>query len=493
MLSWGLESAVSFAPGSQPTGGVLGNPAIVADVAGNIYFANIAQGTNPTAGSLATYNVAIGSTTPSGTLRWYQTFPELIVGGQTQTQINLVIGTQNDLYVSFTTPGSTPNNFNMTIPPIFCACYNPGSLDIVVARLTYTNTSASVVWVLQNARINSCSNDYSSALAIDPVTGLLYVALETHGTPNCSLPIGMPNILLSCFTLSGTQLWLETQTTINGPGQNRAPSLAADSQGGVYLAYTITQPIQGGYPFIQQQVEMVKFQTTLTPSNTLLSYGRQWVLSDTTQGAIYTANGASSEPCVTQQNNQIFLCILTSGSVDSRVPSGSLHDVVVCSITPQGEAVWLDQGLNNVQPLYQDAAQPYITTDTEGDVIVSFQAYTQTPQAGDQMLFVYSLSAKNGVTTLVLPVALTGSSSAAFPSAPAGSYSRLFVAASNNTHFTMALGTRIPLQNQTLTSNTFDLALINYTLYTAYPNITPFQFMTTNKQICSCGARCTCS
>ena len=486
LFTWGLESSISFS-----LQGLFGNPAIVTDSSQTTLFAGMNQGTNPTAGTLTTYNLVVGAVSPAGVLLWYQTFPELIVYGQNQSQISLAIGKQNDLYVSFTTPGSTQNNYNMASVPIFCPCYNRGFLDVVLARINYTNSGAQVAWVVQNARINTCSDDYSSSIAVDTTTGLLYVALETHGTINCSVPVGMPNLLLSCFTLNGSQLWVETQTNINSAGANTNPVVAADNQGGVYLAFQTTQTLDGGYPITNQQVEMVKFQTTLNSNQTLQSYSRQWVLSNVTQGAIFTQGGISSSPDIITEHNQVFLTFLTTGSVDGQPHGSSYNDMVVCSLTQAGQPLWLQQGFDTSPP-YADAASPYITTNNMGDVLVTLKTYSLQPTSGQETLLVYKLNETTGSTIYLLPVAYTGAKTAVFPSAPAGSYSQLAIT-SRDTYLIMALGTKIPLPSNTLTSSLFDFVVMKYSVYQSYPNISPFQFMTNNKQICSCGGACSCS
>jgi hypothetical protein len=489
LFAWGLESSISFVPG-----GLLGNPAIVTDKTQTILFAGMSEGTNPTAGTLPSYNLVIGAASPNGDLLWYQTCPELLVLGSDQSEISLVVGVQNDLYVSFTTPGSTPGNYNMAGVPVFSPVINPGFLDVVVARINYTTTGASVAWVIQNARINSASDEYLSDLAIDTTTGLLYVVLETRGTINWFSPVGMPNLVLSCFSLNGVQLWVETQTSINSQGSNRNPAIAADNLGGVYLAFELTKQLDGGYILPTtptQQVDMVKFQTILNPDQTLKSYTREWILSQVTQGTIYTQGGVSASPAITANNNQMFLTFLTTGSVHGNPHGAGLNELVICSLTPAGNPLWLRQGFDPAPP-YQDAGSPYITSDNIGDVVVSLKAFSQRPQIGLETLLLYKLNAATGATIYLLPVAYTGEKTAVFPSAATGSYSKLVVTATNN-YLTMALGTKIPLPGQTLTSSIFDFVVMKYNVFQAYPNTTPFQFMTQNKQICSCGAACSCS
>ena len=482
---WGLESILSFTgPGST----LVGNPDIVQDSALNTYFVVAVQGTNtnltapPT--TLQTSNIAVGCVSPTGTLLWYQFFPELIVTTTAQSQPCIVIGTNNDVYVSFTTPGSTQNNFNMANVPIFCPCINPGPLDVVVARINYTSSGAKVAWVVQNARINSCANEQLSQLAIDTVSGLLYVVLQTSGTINCSSPIGTTNLVLSCFTTDGVQRWLETQALLNGPGQNQNPVITADSQGGVYVAFESTASGT-------QQIQVIKFQTTST------SYIKAWSLSGLT-----ALGGISSAPSISINNTgtQIFLGFLTTGSVGGNSHTGSVHDMVAVAITPAGTIQWIRQGtqFNQLPYTYADAAQPYVTVDQNNNMTFTLLTYSAAPTAGQQNIFLFKVRPADGSSLYSIngfnnfSIAYTGSSFAVLPSSPAGSYTQAAVNAPNG-YLTIVLGTQVTLPGQTKTSSNYDIAILNYALHTTYLNISPFTFMTQNKLICTCGAACSCS
>jgi titin len=81
---------------------------------------------------------------------------------------------------------------------------------------------------------------------------------------------------------------------------------------------------------------------------------------------------------------------------------------------------------------------------------------------------------------------------ALLPTAGGGNYSQVAIKASYRSMFFL-LGSYIPLQFNRITSCYSDLILIKYNLATIYPNITPFQFMTSSKKLCSCGAGCTCN
>jgi len=483
---WGLESTLSF------TGTLVGSPDIAQDAALNTYFVAAVQGTNtnltapPTTLTIA--NIVVGCVSPSGTLLWYQFFPELIVTTTAQSQPYIVIGVNNDLYVSFTTPGSTANNFNMANVPIFCPCINPGPLDVVLARINYTSAGASpgakVAWVVQNARINSCADEQLSQLAIDTVSGLLYIVLQTNGTVNCSTPVGTTNLVLSCFTTSGVQRWLETQALLNDPGQNTNPTITADTQGGVYVAFESTATGT-------QQIQVVKFQTT--PS----SYTKVWSLS-----GLAAVGGVSSVPSISVNLNstQIFLGFLTTGSVGGHIPTGSAHDMVAVAFTPAGTIQWIRQGsqFNQLPYTYADAAYPYVTVDQNNNMTFTLLTYSAAPNAGQQSVFLFKLKPADGSSVYSIngfnnfPIAYSGSSYAVFPSSPAGSFTQAAINAPNG-YLTIVLGTQVPLSGQTKISASYDIAMLNYELHTTYLNISPFTFMTQNKLICTCGAACSCS
>ena len=130
-----------------------------------------------------------------------------------QSQVSLVVGKNNDLYVAFVTPYCVYGCYNMETTPGWCPpLYQPspnsyGPYDIVLARINYTTQSQSVAWVIQNAQINSVWDETSPQLAIDTNNGLLYIAYQTTGDILCYTAIGSSNVILSCFTLNGCLLY----------------------------------------------------------------------------------------------------------------------------------------------------------------------------------------------------------------------------------------------------------------------------------------------
>ena len=516
LYSWNLEPSISFAFYNGVSGGVMGNPALAADAYQNTYFAAVVAGQNPTASPSippvywSYNNIVIGSADKNGNLLWYRFFPQLVVAAN-QQEVSLVVGTNNDLYVAFVTPAAVSNQSNMSTTPPWCPPLYPeagveGTNDIVLARINYSNTSQTVAWVIQNARLNSVYDETAPQLAIDTTTGLLYITYQTDGDILCFTPIGTSTVALSCFTLNGAQLWLECQQNINSTGSNTNPVVTADNAGGVYVAYETTATVSGGAVITDQQVEMVKFQTYLTPSGTLSSYSRQWVLSQ--NGTILTASpGTSSSPSVTSDGTNVYIAFLTTGSVNGSYHTGSANDLVVAQVTPTGYTPWIQQGsqFNRAPYTYEDAGLPYISAAYKisysdvPNIVVSLQTYTAAPLDGDMNVFVFKLSSSTGVNifnnggynNMPLAFSLQPSSTALLPTASPGTYSQVAVKAVYGALFCL-LGSLIPLQMNTITSCEADLILLRYSLAYYYPSTDPFNFMSQSKKICSCGANCSC-
>jgi len=505
--SWLRQSQISFTAGS------LQSPAIVTGNDGMIYFAAFVKGAN---GALTapvpstqiaydtfvsadtTYNLVVGKYNPRGpaSLTWYQYFYNLITSSDS-SQINMVIGAENELYVAYTTTGSTPLNLNQALVPPFgdCVCAPVGDKDIVVARINTTGTPA-VAWVVQSAYINSCNDESAPQLAIDSTNALLYVAYQCSANILCYPTIGMTNVLVSCFDLSGQQLWIDTGAQINSVGNNDAPTIAADASGGVYIAYETTATVSGGGTITNRQIEMIKFQTTLLSPGVLGGYTRQWVLSAITN---IRATGNSYTPVLALRNNNLYFAYLTTGVVSGGTHTSSTNDIVIGSIRTTGTLNWIYQGTQLNKPIYQytDCTSPYITTDNYGYVYVSL--ITTSGGNGNALLFkldtatgapyyneggynVYGL-ARNGAPNTLFPL----------PAAP-GSFTRVATVFYNkDMYLIMSTTQRAAGQSKTSPPGAYDLCFIAYDTVKVFNLPSVFSYLLKNKSICACNSPCGCA
>ena len=203
----------------------------------------------------------------------------------------------------------------------------------------------------------------------------------------------------------------------------------------------------------------------------------------------------------------MYIAFLTTGSVNGNYHTSSVNDLVVAQITPTGYTPWIQQGtqFNRTPYTYADSGLPYITADyalTANDVpniLVSLLTYTAAPQDGDSSIFVFKMSSttgnnifdRNGYNNMPLAWSSAQQTTALLPTAAAGSYTQVAVKAIYGSLYFL-LGSLVPLPFNVQTSCQADLILLKYNLAYYYPNTNPFEFMSQIKEICSCGANCSC-
>jgi hypothetical protein len=425
-------------------------PALASSGDDSVYFSFISRYTNNISYSNTLYDIIVGHALPNGTVDWIHRVNGLVTTKEEYTPV-LVCGSDvNELYIAYMTTGSTQGSlngieiFNGTSNYGICGCPSPetctdcGLEDIVLARINTLGASSttppSVMWKVQNGYINSIYRETKPSMALDTVNKLVYLAYECNKNLACFHTTGSPNILLHCFTMQGNHLWVQAESQINSSGSNMSPSVAADNQGNVYLAYEITAQVSGGaaVPVGEKQIEVVRFQTILsTPSSSntydptitytygtwvyypstmswyqvralsitndppgssnwsepysanVFTSGRVWVLSETIN--IFTRNGIlgddSSKPSIVADplNGNVFLSFLTTGNVVDD-PSESLHDVVFVVFSKDRQIKWIKQGGDMFNPkeiTYVECDSPYLIMDLYGNLTLSLLTYVR--------------------------------------------------------------------------------------------------------------------
>jgi hypothetical protein len=434
-------------------------PAMVAGPDNSLYFSFISRYINNINYSNTMYDIMVGRIKPSWTLDWLHRIHDLVTYKDEYTPV-ITIGAEQELYIAYMTTGATTGNLNGieinedTHTYAICGCPDPTSCtscgyeDIVLARVDTVGASSStpptVTWKVQNGYINSIYRETRPSVAVDTVTGLVYLAYESNKNLACFTPIGNPNILLHCFTTRGNHLWIQAESSINCTGANTSPSISADNTGNVYLAYEITAQVSGGSPVPagEKQIEVVRFQTILStpsPANTynpsttysygswvyypptsswyqvkaltvinepppsskwseaysanVLYSGRVWVLSSTlnifTQGGI--TGDDSSQPSIVAHptNGYIFLSFLTTGTVMNFSPNNSAtHDVVMISFTKDLQVRWIQQDGDVFNPdeiKYTDCTLPRLIMDGFGNLLLSLVTTISSPVEGTNL------------------------------------------------------------------------------------------------------------
>lgn len=506
IANWTVPSAISTI--SSDISGAL---AMATGIDDFVYFAAVAKGvdtTNPlvTLGSAiphmnpdqldsltnpsrnTSYNLIVGKLSPQGVVQWILLSPQLVTTSD-EAAPSLVIGPSNELYVAYGTSGTTFNNLNMADVPAFCAnsCRGYGRQDVVLTRINQltgptmvgspggiVGTPPSVAWVIQSARINSCNNETVAQLSIDRRNGLVYMAWQCNQNILCLPVVGAPNVLLSCFSLSGAQYWLEGGTMLNSSAINANPAIAADPMGGVTIAYETTGVVLGGTATAGQRIEVIHFQTNLSVPT---SYSRQWVLSGVSTLFPDLSEALNTQPTILYDPTGVLcFAFLTNGAMRTTLHSEtSVKDVVVAGLSLQGVPLWVNQGGAYIEApfLYTDCDAPFLTTDDYGNVFLSLL----TIASAQQNVLIFRIHPSDGCTTWqyvtpgpppvlydVYGYALTDAPHAVFPSQPLSTFTRVAVSMRSNALYVGAIrsGTTVCITQ---------LAQRNY-----FENLTPFQY-----------------
>lgn len=464
-----------------------GTPAITVGSDESVYFAIPTKSTTDP----LWYTITVGKLASTGALRWKRTFPELVTSTD-NIQPTLVLGAGGELFVAFMTTGSVLDRLNMAYVPNFCSdCSAVSYKDIVLARIDQpTPTSASLIWYLQDATMNSCADETAPQLAIDSTNRLLYMTWQSTKNIQCYPSIGSNNILLACFGYDGVQKWLEAMGNINATAQtNENPVVAASQEGQVTVAWETRGAVTGGASPTGKQVEVVSYQTDV---GNPISYSKVWVGSSISN---IFANGNSYSPTLAStKDGVLYLAFLTEGTVAGGTRTASAQDLVTVSLNKYGGLRWMMQGpvYNNGPTAYTSASNPYITVDTWGNPYASLQA-------DNSKILLFRFDYRNGniqwsytespTTYNAYGYALTGAPFSVFPTS-AGSYSKTALAIYNASMYvatTVANPLTAPGQARSSPNNDLVITSMKQALYTS---LTPYQYITNNKIICGCSCVC---
>jgi hypothetical protein len=494
---WGLQKCISF------TGTMNGNPAIAVSADEHLYFANIAKGSTistidcpPSLTTIGTYfNIVIGKVNQYGTLLWMKLFPQLITPADEFTP-SIVIGPNNTVFVGFVTLGGANGNINNGNIPSFCnPCAVPEFYDIVIARIDESVPgNPTVAWVNQSSMCNSCGKEMVPKLALDPVNQLLYAVGESTNQVQCIAPVGSRNIFINCLGFNGNLLWSEGSNTMNSTGVNSNPVVAADHAGGVYIAWETNGTVLGGATINNQQIEVVKFQTTVLSPGVVSGYSRSWVLSSVSN---IRSTGIGELPTITADaHGNIFVAYVTNGVAPNGTKVNGGRDLAVFGLNTDGAIRWIKMGpsLNKAPYVYLDCSDPYLIIDVYGNIYVSLVAIT----SGGQILPVFKFNPTTGANNWKYGAyeayLLAGSSSpySQFPAA-ANAFSSVAIARYGGNFF-MAVNTTQNLAGNSHVSpaSSLDFCICSFYERTFAIGKTAFEYVST-KTLCNCGGRCSCS
>lgn len=497
---WIRETPISF------TEDVSGVVAIATDEDESVYFAQVAKGDNPTIGLAPDnlYNLILGKYAADGTLQWMINSPELRTTTD-NSEVSIVVGPDKEVYVAFVTLGAVPGRYNCADVLSFCPenCTNPGRHDIVLARINSVNNTPTIAWRVQSANLNSCNEETKPQLAIDRIKKLLYIVYECNYNILCYPKINNgPNVVISCFGLGGAQYWYEGGIQVNSTGENRNPVVAADTNGGAYIAFEATTGITGGAPHATTQAEVIKFQTNVSSTGTFQNYSRAWVLSGLYN--YFPTDGVGFNPAITAtRSGQICLAFRTNGSIPGGTNStGGNFDTALIAFRSDGTVLWYKQGpdLNLDSYLYTSVFKVSLSSDYLGYFYLAMNVLWGTVERllvfklnSNYFETLWGYTAPNGTFFNCYTVALPAGKNTILPEGNANDYSLMNVSVFANVIY-IALATPYPAFGESKYGIINDGCIASYRQAIYAENMTAFEYITVNKNACDCESNdCGCS
>ena len=374
---------------------ISGAPTIVVGPDDAVFFAAAASGVVSSGATslpdVATLGVYVGAMDKSGNLQWLIRDPRLFTGTN-DTAPSIALGASGELYLAFVTPGAVTSRSNGADVPSLCGSCGTtaGRDDIVLARINgAVSGTPNIAWIVQDAYLNSCSNENHVRLHYDAAGDRLFIAYQTTGATLCNVRIGTPNIVLVCFNTAGYLTWSYQAELLNGAGANEAPCVATDQDGGVYIAYTITSPVAGGSPAGltgTKDVEVVKLHI----EGELVRVVRDWILSATVP---INSTGTNTDPYIVcdTARNKLYLTFTATEAVPGGTKTATGSDIVFVALNTDGNLSWILQGpeWNEISYRYQSVSAPSLCLDQYGALFAVAQG---TDTSGRAMILAWSIN-----------------------------------------------------------------------------------------------------
>jgi hypothetical protein len=369
----------------------IGSPSIIAGTDNSIFFAVSTRGTLINGiSTLQTafpigHRIVLGCYDKDGNLAWTFQHPSLHSTGNDIEPV-ITFGDSGEIYLAYVVEGQLFDRYNMTDVVNFCgpcgtctACGGPREpRDIVLARIDgVLSGNPTITWRIQDANINSCSDETVPTIAFDTYNRRIILAYQTNSKTLCdAYTVGQPNIVVNSIDANGVRQWSYQDTNVNSVEQNQKPSISADASGNVYLAYTVTQAVSGGNKVGTRDVEIIKIHAEKLFEHLDPIPVRDWILSAAT---LINSTGENTNPSVKcyPGKNSLYITFKTTGTVpgssQKTSPAGK-SDIVFAAIDLKGNLKWLQQdSQNNLYNNNVNAAQ--ITSDRYGVIYSAAGGY----------------------------------------------------------------------------------------------------------------------
>ncbi len=300
-------------------------PRITTDISGNIYMLYMTEGST-SGNSNATspfYDIVVCKVNSAGTVLWTR---QNIALNTIEYEISdsITTDTSGNIYISYTTAGSTSGN-NLT-----------GILDIVVCKL---DPSGNILWSRQNNGLNTNMIDSNVNLMCDAF-GHVYLVYMTSGTISGQSHIGDYDIVVCKMNAeNGEILWVYQDSSLNTPNDDMFPYVSVDASGSIYILYYTNGTYGGSSLYTGGNIALCK----LDPTGALVGSVQNIWTNTNTDNVIMSISMDVSQ--------NIYVIYSTTGSTSGNTNTGD-YDVVVVKLRQE-----IITTANNFPVLLQD----YIT------------------------------------------------------------------------------------------------------------------------------------
>jgi len=279
-------------------------PIIGTDANANVYVAFRTDGTTPGQTKLGGTDIAVCKLDTDGNFQWVRQNATFNTNSD-DTQPSIAVDQYGASYVTYWTDGGT-----------LIGRTNTGVHDVIVFKI---DTNGDTMWAKQSDAFNTPGFNESPVIAISSDLNT-YVAYITDGIAYSQTNTGASDIVVFKLDFYGNLLWIQQQPTFNTDNFDDYPSIAVDTAGSAFVAYT-TMGISSGQTFTGWTHDVVIFKLSTNGYT-------QWVQ----QQPSFNTYGENINPAIgLDSQGSIYLVYPTDGTIMG-VPVSGPYDIVVCKL-----------------------------------------------------------------------------------------------------------------------------------------------------------------